>query len=224
MSFDLARIYRGTREGLLAMAENLTPDEWETLAPATPEWTVKDLFAHLTGVAADLLAGNLEVVGTDDWTARQVADRAPLSPDEVCAEWASTGPEVEARIAEIGGALSSAVIDVWHHDQDARNAIGHHANRSGEGLRLALRAGNAMGPKVDGAGLPPLAVTTEGYERLFGDGEPAPTVSGDPYEMARAFMGRRSFDQIRAFEWTGDPAPYLPHFSVFAHREDALIE
>jgi uncharacterized protein (TIGR03083 family) len=224
MSFDLAGIYRGTRQGLLALAENLTPDEWETLAPATPEWTVKDLFAHVTGVAADLLAGYLEVVGTDEWTARQVADRAPLTPGEVCEEWASVGPEVEARLAEIGGALSSAVIDVWHHDQDARNAIGHHANRSGEGLRLALRAGNAIGPKVEAAGLPALTVGTDGYNRVFGAGEPAATVSGDAYEMARAFMGRRSLDQIRGFDWTGEPVPYLPHFSVFAPRTDALIE
>lgn len=224
MSFDFAGIDRGTRQGLLALAENLTPDEWETLAPATPEWTVKDLFAHVTGVAADLLAGNLEVVGTDEWTARQVAERAPLSPGEVCDEWASTGPEVEARLAEIGGALSSAVIDVWHHDQDARNAIGHPANRTGDGLQLALRSGNAIGPKVEGAGLPTLTITTEGYERIFGNGEPAVSVTGDAYELARAFMGRRSYEQIRGFDWTGDPEPYLPHFSVFGPRPDPLVE
>jgi uncharacterized protein (TIGR03083 family) len=224
MSFDFAGIYRGTRQGLLALAEDLTPNEWETLAPATPEWTVKDLFAHVTGVAADLLAGNLEVVGSDEWTARQVAERSPLSPEEICAEWASTGPQVEARLADIGGALSSTVIDIWHHDQDARNAISHQANRSGEGLRLALRAGNAIGPKVEASGLPALTVATEGYDRLFGDGEPVSSVTGDAYELARAFMGRRSLAQIRSFDWTGDPEPYLPHFGVFEPRPDPLVE
>ena len=224
MSFDFAEIYRQTRTGLLALAEELTLAEWATLAPATPEWTVKDLYSHLSGVAADLLAGNLEIVGSDAWTARQVATRTHLSPDQVCAEWAETGPEVEERLAGIGSPLSSAVIDVWHHDQDARNAIGHHANRGGEGLRLSLRAGNAIGPKVEAAGVPPLQVTTDGYQRLFGDGEPAAVVTGAPYELARAFMGRRSLAQIGGFAWTGDPGPYLPHFSVFPPRPDDLVE
>lgn len=194
------------------------------MAPATPAWTVKDLYAHLTGVAADVLAGNVVFPGTDEWTAKQVAERADLSPEQVCAEWAEIGPEIEARMAEIGPVLSAASIDVWHHDQDARNAIGYHANRGGEGLRLALRSGNAIGPKVEAAELPALAVSTEGYDRLFGVGEAATAVSGHPYEMARAFMGRRSLDQVRGFDWSGDPEPYLPHFSVFEPRSDELNE
>jgi hypothetical protein len=31
-------------------------------------------------------------------------------------------------------------------------------------------------------------------------------------------------DQIAELEWSGDPAPYLPLFSVFAPRETPLIE
>ncbi len=224
MSFDFATTYRDIREGLLALAPQLTADEWATLAPATPEWTVKDLYAHLAGVTADVLVGNIVFPGTDEWTAKQVGDRAGDSPQAVCAEWAKSGPELEARIKELGPALSATVIDVWHHEQDARNAIDHHGNRTGEGLRLALRSGNAIGPKLEAEGLPPLAVSTEGYERLLGEGEAAVTVSGDPYELARAFMGRRSFDQIRNFAWSGDPETYLPHFSVFPPRDTDLVE
>jgi len=224
MTFDFAATYREVREGMLALAPDLTDEEWATLAPATPEWTVKDLYAHLVGVASDVLVGNIVFPGTDEWTAKQVGDRAADTPEQVCAEWAQIGPELEARITELGSTLSATVIDVWHHDQDARNAIGHHANRTGEGLRLALRSGNLMGPKIETAGLPALAVSSEGYERLFGGEEAAVSVSGDPYEMARSFMGRRSFDQIRDFDWTGDPEPYLPHFSVFPPRPDPLVE
>lgn len=224
MSFAFAAIYRDIREGLLDMAGDLSHEEWATTAPATPAWTVKDLYAHLAGVAADVLAGNAVYPGTDEWTAKQVGDRSPLSPKEICAEWRSTGEQLEALMDQLGPALSAPVIDVWHHDQDARNAIGRHANRTGEALRLALRSGNAMGPKIEQAGLSALAVTTEGYERLFGQGHPAVSVSGDPYELARAFMGRRSLDQIRGFAWSGDPEPYLPHFSVFEPRPDPLVE
>ncbi len=224
MSFNFAEIYRSTRLGLLTLAAELSDVEWMTLAPATPEWTVKDLYGHLTGVAADLLAGNLEIVGSDEWTARQVAARADNSPQEVCAEWKVVGPEVEERLAAVGSPLSSAVIDVWHHEQDVRNAVDHTANRSGEGLRLSLRAGNAIGPKMEQAGLAALHLHTDDYDREFGMGEDEVTVSGNPYEMARAFMGRRSFQQIRRFDWTRDPEPYLPIFSIFPPRSDDLVE
>lgn len=224
MRFDFAAIYRQVREGLLDLADDLSAEEWATLAPATPEWTVKDLYAHLAGVAADVLVGNIVFPGTDEWTAKQVGDRADHSPQQVCDEWAETGPELEAKMEELGTALSAAVIDIWHHDQDARNAIGHYANRTGDGLVLALRSGNVIGPKIEEAGLPALGVSTDGYDRVFGGDEPAVTVSGDAYELARAFMGRRSFAQIKSFDWSGDPDPYLPHFSVFEPRSDALVE
>jgi len=224
MIFDFAGIYRDVRTGLLRLAAELSAAEWQTLAPATPEWTVKDLYAHLTGVAADVLAGNFMFPGTDEWTAKQVGDRSGLSPEQVCAEWDEIGPELENLLDREGAAFSSTAIDVWHHDQDARNAIGHRANRSGAGLLLALRSGNIMGQKIQAAALPTLRVTTEGYDRRFGDGDPAVSVSGDAYEMARAFMGRRSFEQIQAFDWTGDSDPYLPHFSLFASRLDPPVE
>ncbi|GMQ86386.1 MAG: hypothetical protein BMS9Abin07_1963 [Acidimicrobiia bacterium] len=224
MSFDFAEIYRSTRTGLLTLAPDLSETEWATMAPATPEWTVKDLYSHLTGVAADLLAGNLEIVGSDEWTALQVAARSDHSPQQVCAEWTAIGPEVEQRLSSIGSPLSSAVIDAWHHEQDVRNAVHRTANRSGEGLRLSLRAGNAIGPKMEQGGLAALHLYTDGYDRQFGVGDAAVAVSGDAYEMARAFMGRRSFQQIRRFDWTGDPEPYLHIFSVFPPRSDDLGE
>ena len=224
MTFDFAEIYRQIRTGLLELAKGLNAAEWRMSAPATPEWTVKDLYAHLTGVAADVLVDNLVVPGTDEWTAKQVGDRADHSPEQVCAEWAETGPQIEALLTERGSQFASTVIDVWHHDQDARNAIGRHANRTGDGVPLSLRSGNVIGPKIRAAGLPTLGVSTDGYQRVFGEGEPAVSVSGDAYEMTRAFMGRRSFEQIGAFDWSGDPEPYLKHFSVFPPRSDALVE
>ncbi len=222
MRFDFAGIYRGLRQGLLDLAPDLSEAEWATTAPATPEWTVKDLYAHLAGVAADILAGNIVLPGTDEWTAKQVANRAGLTPEQICAEWAGTGPDLESLLD--GGRVAEPAIDLWHHDQDARNAIGRHANRTGDGLLLALRSGNVLGAKVVDAGLPTLAISVDGYARVFGEGDPEVTLSGDPYELARAFMGRRSQDQIRAFDWDGDPEPYLPHFAVFPARETDLVE
>lgn len=50
------------------------------------------------------------------------------------------------------------------------------------------------------------------------------TVRTDPFELLRAYAGRRSPDQIRAWEWSGDPEPYLPLLSPFGLRPDPLVE
>ena len=50
---------------------------WPSADPATPMptcpgWTVKELFAHVSGVAADVLAGNIAEAGTEPWVAAQL--------------------------------------------------------------------------------------------------------------------------------------------------------
>ena len=55
--------------------------------PACPQWSVHDVVAHLTGVCADILAGNIAGVATDPWTDAQVCARRDRSVEEVLAEW-----------------------------------------------------------------------------------------------------------------------------------------
>jgi len=71
---DLGAAYRDTR---LRITEVVTAPGVDAAmrVPATPEWTVKDVVAHLAGVCADILAGNLEGLTTEPWTAAQVEAR-----------------------------------------------------------------------------------------------------------------------------------------------------
>jgi hypothetical protein len=50
------------------------------------------------------------------------------------------------------------------------------------------------------------------------------TLSGEPWELARAVSGRRSPDQIRAYEWEGDPEPFIKLFYPYGLRTDSLVE
>lgn len=59
---------------------------------------------------------------------------------------------------------------------------------------------------------------------VAGDGEPGATVKTNRFEFFRAMSGRRSPDQIRAYEWDGDPEPYIPFFYPYGIREEALVE
>ncbi|MFN2613353.1 MAG: hypothetical protein ABR552_00865, partial [Actinomycetota bacterium] len=72
--------------------------------------------------------------------------------------------------------------------------------------------------------LPAFKIVAGTREWTIGDGEPVATVSADPFELARAVSGRRSPDQIRAFEWQGDPEPFLSLFYPYGLRTDALVE
>ena len=78
--------------------------------------------------------------------------------------------------------------------------------------------------KLAAAGLPPLRLRYGGKERIIGDGEPAAIVSADRYELVRALSGRRSRDQILAYEWEGDPWPYVDLIPAYGPRTDALVE
>jgi hypothetical protein len=80
---DLVGVYRQGRERVLELAADLDEGDATIVVRACPQWTVKDVYAHIAGVPADILAGRIEGVGTDEWTARQVAARADRSLGEI---------------------------------------------------------------------------------------------------------------------------------------------
>src|SRR4029079_14005929 len=84
---DLSVAYRGVRTRVTELELAASPEQCEAVAPATPDWRVHDVVAHLVGVPADILAGRLEGVTTDAWTEAQVAPRRELPTLALLAEW-----------------------------------------------------------------------------------------------------------------------------------------
>jgi uncharacterized protein (TIGR03083 family) len=224
MSFDFASIYRSNREGLTVLVVGLDDETLGSKVPATPLWTAKDVFAHVTGVASDFTTGRLDGATTEPWTQRQVDERSDRTVLEIAAEWSELGPMIEAMLQASGRAMSAMVMDVVMHHCDVMGALGIRPAHDDEGLRLCLRASNAIAPRLDAAGLPALRIQTQGFDRVLGTGDHGITVREDAFEIARALFGRRSLDQIAAFDWTADPTPYLQHFSFFTPRKTALEE
>ena len=52
------------------LCSTLSPD---VAVPACPEWTARELIAHLAGLTEDWVAGDLEPYASPEWTSRQVA-------------------------------------------------------------------------------------------------------------------------------------------------------
>jgi uncharacterized protein (TIGR03083 family) len=224
VTFDFPAIYRSNRERFTTLVLRLDDDALAATVPATPLWTVKDAFAHVTGVASDLTTGRLDDAASEPWTQRKVEERSRRPVADIAAEWSELGPTIEAMLEASGRAMSAMVMDVVMHHCDVMGALGTRPPPDDEGLRLCLRASNAIAPRLDAADLPALRIQTEGFDRVLGTGHEGISVRGDSFEITRALFGRRSLSQIAAFEWSAGPAPYLPHFSYFTPRGTALVE
>jgi uncharacterized protein (TIGR03083 family) len=212
---ELAAIYATSRNRLLELAGSLEPDQLGAPLAATPPWTVLDGYRHLTGVCVDFLDGRLEGAGTPEWTAAQLVARAGRGIDEVCAEWASRGPDIDARIEAAGDALAFLAFDAWTHEQDIRAAVGLSGARDDLVPALASVALTTFGPRYSGGGAPAISVVIDGQPHALGQGEPMATLDTTPYELLRIIFGRRSDAQIEAAGWSGDCAKPIGAIHLF---------
>jgi uncharacterized protein (TIGR03083 family) len=242
---DVAGVFQRAREGLAGFLRSLNQEQLNTEVPATPGWTIRDIAAHLAGDATSVIDGDLpqeffEAFGQEDavvslnrWTTAHVEDRADRSIEEILDEWDGAAQQVISMMRgdtpwpEGVPFFGDRVLltDLGAHQQDIYGALGVKKDRDGPLVRLGTAGYVAMmGFRLPGAQIPPLRVRAGDSERVTGTDEPGATVRADRFEMFRALSGRRSPDQIRAFDWDGDPEPYIPYFYPYGIREQALIE
>ena len=215
---DIGAVYAEGRERISEIVTALDEEQQRTPVPACPEWTVHDVVAHLCGVCADILAGNLDGVATDPWTAEQVMKRRERPTPEVVAEWSELAPQVEANAGlfpvEAG---KQWIADLTTHEHDIRGAVGQPGARESRGVDTALdfAVTFALDASLSGHGLPALRVVAGDCDWTVGGDEATTTLSSQSkFDVMRAVMGRRSRDQILAFDWTGgDPEIYLGAFT-----------
>jgi uncharacterized protein (TIGR03083 family) len=196
MTIDLGEIYRATR---LRVAEIVDDSVADRQVPATPAWTTHDVVAHLAGVLDDVAAGNLDGAATDPWTAAQVERGRDKAIVRMIDEWAGASSGFEAFLSSPAGTnASAAVMDISCHETDLRTALGLAPALSDEMLTWAAAAmRESFDSQVAAAGLPPV------------------TIDVSDFEMFRGRLGRRTRDEVSAFGWSADPAPYLDIFFIF---------
>lgn len=210
--------YAEGRVRLTELVAGLTTEEAAAPVPACPEWTVKDVLAHVTGICADVLAGKLDGVATEPWTAAQVEARRQRTLDEVLEEWSTVAPQVEGFADQFPGRVGDQwIFDLTTHEHDVRGALGLPGARDSAGITIGLdfvvTEGFAAG--LSARGLSPLEVRAGDRSWVAGakpDATTGAAVEAPAFEMFRAMAGRRSVAQIAGFTWSGDPAPYLPTF------------
>lgn len=91
-------LYGDVRARVSDILRSADTDALDASAPATPEWRVRDIGGHLSGICADIVTGNLDGVASDPWTAAQVEARRAWPVERLLTEWDEMGTRVEATI------------------------------------------------------------------------------------------------------------------------------
>ena len=239
--------YATTKTWLIGLIQDVGADAWDTPVPATPQWTVRDVVAHVTGLASTAASGSIptglnlleqfrddEVIAARNALADgQVERRREQSSDDIVAEWDAVEPIL---LDQMRGNVSGAdqlppgfdavlVTDLCVHGDDVASALGRTPDRTSaaSGIAFATYA-FSVDYRLRVFGLPALAFRYGGKERTIGDGPPRATVSADRWELLRVVAGRRSRSQIEALVWTGDSEPYLGLLPAYGERLDDLFE
>lgn len=210
--------YSATRRRVIDLVTGLSDEEVHRRVPACPDWSVRDVLAHLAGIAVDATKGELEGVGSPEWTQRQVDERKDLSLDELLAEWGEAGAQIDGALEYFPKAAASLFVgDTLTHEHDIRLPLNRPGDRDVDAIPLAVDGYvRWFGRRLRENDLPSVTVRAEGLEWVAGKTEPtvsveAPTV----FDLLRGLTGRRTRDEIAAFTWSAEPEPFLDVFSQY---------
>src|SRR5439155_3479575 len=130
--------YASTRHRITDLVADPATGDAARTVPCCPAWSVHDVVAHLAGVVDDVLAGRLDGVATDPWTAAQVELRRGRPLAEVVDEWNALAPQFEQFLDSVGPPGAQAVADIVTHEHDIRQALGSPGARDSDALAIGL--------------------------------------------------------------------------------------
>ena len=98
------------------------------------------------------------------------------------------------------------LTDAVTHEHDIRHAIGRPGARDSDAIAFSYsRAVGTVGLARGEAGA--IRIVHDAGEQVAGEGEPTATLRTSRFEIVRAAVGRRSLEEIAAWDWEGEPTP-----------------
>jgi uncharacterized protein (TIGR03083 family) len=209
---DLVDEWALAQARVIELVAPLSAEQAAVRVPACPDWTVRDLFSHMVGLGADVLAGDEPDDHNAVWTEKQVAARRDHDVAALVAEWEDLSAPLQEWMRERG---TRPLSDVIIHEQDLRGALGVPGGKDSGGVRAVRdRFLPRFAARVDD--LPPVALVAEGWT-WASQGAPddaAVVVRASEFDIARALVTRRSEAQLRSWTTRGDVGPYLDGFAL----------
>ena len=201
---------RGRVRELLAGSDDATAAR---VVPTCPDWTVRDLCAHLTGVAAALAVRDNPAGDVQAWVDRLVAERADRSVPSLLDEWDEVGPAFEALMRARPASFGGLTYDVVAHEHDLCGAVGRPGDRASDGVWASLEILAAMIERDLAAKGPvpgTIRLSSGARSWVIGRGAPEVAIDAPAWELMRILGSRRSRRQVLAAGWVGDVEPFLP--------------
>jgi uncharacterized protein (TIGR03083 family) len=220
-----ADLYADVRLRISDLVRDLPADRADLPVPGCPGWSVHDVVAHATGIVADVVNGNLDGVTTEPWTQAQVDMRRDVPIADVVDEWAKLAATFEPSLDAMPKAVSrTLLIDLVTHEHDVRGALGEPGGRDGEAYAIARKGfAVALAKTLAENGVPGLRLEADDWQFDAGEDVAATVRTADSFELFRALAGRRSAAQVLAYDWSGDPAPYLLYLNHFGPLPQADV-
>ncbi|HEU4330531.1 MAG TPA: FAD-dependent monooxygenase [Lapillicoccus sp.] len=232
-----ASAYEDGVHRVVALVDRLSPSDLERPVPACPLWTVRDLVAHLCGVAEDATRGDFFEGATqawadpelaarrEAWTANHIESRRTLDADQLVADLQRHGTALVRALRHGNNAatdvpawmIGAPAADLAVHLDDLREAVELAPELDAPISEFGFDAYRGwLGRRIAARGLSPLRLTDGATEWLLGgEAEPAATLEADAFDLFRAISGRRPLDEVTDWSWRGDPAAYLPILSPY---------
>ena len=203
----MPELYAECVEAVASLAGSLSEEDLARPVPATPDWTVHHVLAHLAGCGSDNANGRMDGAPAPSWSHRHVGERIDRTPAELVAELRTNSPAVQASAHD--NPRPALVWDISVHLADLHEALDH--GRPDEELWhpvLAMAAPWKLGA---------LRATVRAGDDAWGSG---PDVEVDPYELFRALFSRRSRAQMQAWGAPELSDVQLDELPVFGPRDD----
>jgi uncharacterized protein (TIGR03083 family) len=225
---DYADEYASCRARVRALLQDCDDAAATTVVPTCPAWTVRDLCAHMSGIAAALVARDNPPAGDNQpWVDRIVAERSERSVADLLDEWDAVGPSFEEIMRKVPRAFGGLVYDVVAHEHDLRGALGRPGDRDSDGVWASLdivmdMVGRDMAAHGPASGT--LRFAADGRTWEFGTGSPEVALTTTPFELMRLLGSRRSHAQMLAAGWDGDVTPFVPALAHMPLPETDIVE
>lgn len=184
----------------------LSPDELTSTVPASPQWNVRQVVAHLAGVSSDNVHQRMDGAPGADWTARHVAERAAMPVADLLAELRAHRDQM-TQLAD-AATVPAMVWDISVHLSDLHESLGR--GRPDPSLWEPVLEQAAAIRLAD------LPVTVLSGDRRWGGA--GDEVKVEPYELFRALFSRRSRSQIH--EWGAALGEHVDAICWFGPRDD----
>jgi uncharacterized protein (TIGR03083 family) len=207
----IAEELKSEREALTAYLRSIPEAAWdkESLCDG---WTIKDLMAHVVGIASDVANRRLDGVGSPEQNERQVSERKDATPSDLLDEWSREGKLLEDGILEldeafwtapytegfnVGQALQRMVEDIWVHAQDVRIPLGDEATKSAGTISTLEVGSRELGIRLP-AYAPDVGTLTidvgDYSSETKGAGSTDVRITGDAVALALVQTGRISLE------------------------------